>query len=78
LRAYAYSTAQNLDINEKILLEAKLPDSDLVEIAREIEQGELILNGHSIIPAIQGAGYKQKKQKPFQRKAKRIAPENRK
>lgn len=79
MRAYAYAKAQDISITEKLLLDVKLPDSDLVEIAKEIEQGEMILN-HAITSPTNKSSVKpasKSSAKPFQRKPKRSSPGNR-
>lgn len=81
MRAYACSQAYDSNITEKILLDTKLPESDLHEIAAEIEHGELILNGNKTILAAHSyrlsCGSKTKRQKPFQRNPKRELEGNR-
>jgi energy-coupling factor transporter ATP-binding protein EcfA2 len=83
MRAYAYAQIQDNSISEKLLLATKLPDSDLREIAIEIEHGELILNEDR--PVWESQKHKspirdvkkKEKQKPFQRNPKRETEGNR-
>lgn len=79
MRAYAHSQAYGCGITKKLLLETKLPESDLREIATEIENGELILNGRpsTTRSAKASSGPKVKKQKAFQRNPKRETAGNR-
>lgn len=83
MRAYSYAQIRDNNINENLLLATKLPDSDLREIAIEIEHGELILNEDRPIWEIQTpkatvSDIKQnKRQKPFQRNPKRESEGNR-
>lgn len=86
MRAYAYSLAHKIDINERLLLSVKLPDSDLSHIALEIETGEGVLNGSQTVSANNPSRVKpdtrpkekpKKETKSFQRNPKREAEGNR-
>lgn len=83
MRSYAYAQIHENNINEKLLLATKLPDSDLREIAIEIEHGELILNEDRPVWESQKPKSpvrdvkKKEKQKPFQRNPKRETEGNR-
>lgn len=83
MRAYAYAQIHDNSISEKLLLVTKLPDSDLREIAAEIEHGEILLNEDksdwkSQKPKSPIRNVKKKeKLKPFQRKPKRETEGNR-
>jgi energy-coupling factor transporter ATP-binding protein EcfA2 len=81
MRAYAYAQIHDNSISEKLLLATKLPDSDLREIALEIEHGEQILNGVKPVWEIQKSKIAvseiKPKKKPFQRNPKRETGGNR-
>jgi len=81
MRAHAYAQIHDNNISEKLLLSTKLPDSDLREIAIEIEHGEQILNEDRPVweikkPKASVNDIKQKK-KPFQRNPRRESEGNR-
>jgi hypothetical protein len=83
MRAHTYAQIRDNCITDKLLLATKLPDSDLREIALEIEHGEKIINEDRSIWEIQtpkaavSNAKKNKKQKPFQRSPKRETEGNR-
>lgn len=81
MRAYAYAQIRDNHIGDKLLLATKLPDSDLREIALEIEHGEKIINEDRAVwetPKAAVSNAKQiKRQKPFQRNPKRDTEGNR-
>lgn len=81
-RALAISTVRKKEIDKNILMETKLPDSDLEKMAEEIHKGEKLIDSNIPINKTSKENKKtqektKKKTKPFQKKPKRRTKGNR-
>ena len=84
LRAAALSSVRKVNFSYEVLIETRPSDDDLVSLASEIENGELLLNSPifddqleeevtEIEPDKKPKSKRKSKAKPFNRKAERIS-----